>query len=308
LSDKVKILIADKIDLTHLKILNKKLFDVTLKTGMSNPYILKYTYDKYFNVLLIKSQRKIDKHFLSRCNFEIIGTASKGVDHIDLKYAEKRKILIINSENGNTLSAAEHTFALILDSIKKTHYSDKLVRQGRFNEWGYERRTMSGKRIGIIGTGKVGLQVAKFALAFNMEVLANDIDPLVRKENINLKYRSLKYLLRNSDIVTVHIPLCENNRMFIDKECFKTMPANIIFVNTSRGEVIDERSLIKKLQREKQFFSALDVFMNEPEINSELSGLANVILTNHVAGKTREGEQNIGLELFTQLKNKYCIN
>ena len=156
--------------------------------------------------LLIKSQRKIDKTFLSRCNFEVIGTASKGLDHIDLDYAKKRNIVIINSETGNSLSAAEHTFALILDSIKKTHYSDKLVRQGNFTNWDYERRTLNGKKIGIIGTGKVGLQVAKFSKAFNMEVLANDIDPVVRKINRHLKYYDIKYLLKNSDIITIHIP------------------------------------------------------------------------------------------------------
>ena len=308
MSDKVKILIADKIDLTHLNILNKKYFDITVKTGMSNSGILKYTYSKNYSVLLIKSQRKIDKLFLSRCNFNLIGTASKGLDHIDTKYAKKKNIKIINSETGNTLSAAEHTFALILDSVKKTHYSDKLVRQGSFTDWNYERNTLSGKKIGIIGTGKVGLQVAKFCKAFNMEVLANDIDPIVRKNNSNLKYYNLNYLLKNSDIITVHIPMCDRNKMFINKESLDIMRKNVIFVNTSRGEVVDEQYLVKKLKNEKLFFSALDVFENEPNINKELFKLKNVILTNHVAGKTLEGEQGIGNELFMQVKNIYRNN
>jgi len=305
LSDKVKILIADKIDLTHLKILNKKYFGITIKTGMSNSDLLKYSFNKNFNVLLIKSQRKIDKTFLSRCNFEVIGTASKGLNHIDLDYAKKRNIVIINSETGNSLSAAEHTFALILDSIKKTHYSDKLVRQGKFTNWDYERRTLNGKKIGIIGTGKVGLQVAKFSKAFNMEVLANDIDPVVRKINRHLKYYDIKYLLKNSDIITIHIPMNESNKLFINKDSFNLMRKNIIFINTSRGEVVDERCLIKKLKNEKSFFSALDVFENEPKIDKELIKLKNVILTNHVAGKTLEGGQNIGYELFMKIKKRY---
>ena len=305
MSGKVKILIADKIDLTHLKVLNKKYFDITVKTGMSNPDLLKYSQNKDFKVLLIKSQRKIDRIFLSRCNIELIGTASKGLDHIDTEYAKKRNIAVLNSETGNTLSAAEHTFALILDSIKKIHYADKLVRHGNFTNWNYERRTLSGKKIGIIGTGKVGLQVANFSIAFNMEVIANDIDPGVRKKNRHLKYYNIQYLLRNSDIITVHIPMCESNKMFINKESIDIMRNNVIFINTSRGEVVDEQYLIKKLINEKLFFSALDVFEIEPNINKDLIKLKNVILTNHVAGKTLEGGQCIGNELFMQVKNVY---
>jgi D-3-phosphoglycerate dehydrogenase len=303
LTELIKILIADKIDLTHLKILNRKYFDVAIKTGMSNSDIISYSIKNNFKVLLIKSQRKIDKIFLSRCNFNIIGTASKGTDHIDVEYAKKRNIKVLNSPTGNTISAAEHTFALILDSFKKTHYADKLVREGKFTNWNYERRTLSGKKIGIIGTGKVGLQVAKFSKAFNMQVLANDIDPKVRKNNQHLKYYDLKYLLKNSDIITVHIPMCDRNKKFINKESIDIMQKNVIFVNTSRGEVVDERYLVKKLKNEKLFFSALDVFENEPNIDKELFKLKNVILTNHAAGKTLEGGQSIGNELFMQVKN-----
>lgn len=305
MSDKVKILIADRIDLTHLEILNKKYFDITVKTGMSNSALLTYCRNLNFKVLLIKSQRIIDKVFLSICNFETIGTASKGIDHIDVDYANKRDITILNSETGNTLSAAEHTFALILDSVKKTLYADKLVRAEKFTDWNYNRRTLSGKKIGIIGTGKVGLQVAQFAKAFNMEVLANDIDPYVRKKNFNLKYYDIKYLLKNADIITVHIPMSESNRKFISKESIDILKKNVIFVNTSRGDVVDEDYLIKKLKSEKLFFAALDVFKNEPRIDKELLKLKNVILTNHVAGKTLEGGQCIGNELFMQVKNIY---
>ncbi len=303
--EKVNILIADKIDLTHLKILNQKYFDITISYGMSDTDLLNYSSNKKFHVLLIKSRRQIDKIFLSRCNYELIGTASKGLDHIDVVYAGKRNIKIINSETGNTLSAAEHTFALILDSFKKTHYADKLVRRGDFTDWNYERRTLSGRKIGIIGTGKVGLQVSKFAKAFNMEILANDIDPAVRTRNRDLKYYDIGYLLKNSEIITLHIPMSKKNRMFICKKSIDIMQNNVIFVNTSRGDVVDEKYLVKKLINEKLFFSALDVFQNEPDINKELFNLDNVILTNHAAGKTLEGEQGIGNELFMQVKNIY---
>ncbi len=281
------------------------MFEINLKPGISNDELIFLSQYNDYKVLLIKSQRLIDKIFLSRCNFEVIGTASKGVDHIDTAYAVKRNIRILNSESGNSLSAAEHTFALILDSFKKTHYGDYLVRNRKFDKWDYERRTLNGKRIGIIGTGKVGSIVAKFAKSFGMEILANDISAEVIRKNKHLKYYSLDYILQNSDIITVHIPLNKNNKMFIGKKTLDKMKFNAIFVNTSRGEVVDEEYLIQKAKSEKNFFMALDVFQNEPNIDSELLSLNNVILSNHVAGKTIEGERNIGKELFLHIKTYY---
>ncbi|MFA7360576.1 MAG: NAD(P)-dependent oxidoreductase [Candidatus Kapaibacterium sp.] len=298
---KINVLIADKVNLLHLNKLRKSKFNISIKYGLTNDDLLLLSQSKNYKVLFIKSQRKIDKVFISRCNFEIICTASKGLDHIDTEYASKRNIKIIYSETGNTVSAAEHTLALIFASFKKLHQADFLVRQGKFNDWSYKRQTLDGKKIGIIGTGKVGSLVAKYAKAFGMEVLANDIDIRVVKNNRNLKYYTLDYLLKQSDVITVHIPLELKNRDFINKSCIDKMKNNIIFVNTSRGEVIDEDYLIKKAKTSTNFFIALDVFKNEPELNKELMHLKNSIYTNHAAGKTLEGEQSIGNDLFMQV-------
>lgn len=302
---KINVLIADKINLFHVDKLRKSKFNITVKYGLTNDELLFLSHSKDYKVLFIKSQRKIDKVFLSRCNFEVICTASKGLDHIDTVYATKRNIKIIYSETGNSLSAAEHTLALILASFKKLHHADLLVRHGKFNDWSYERGTLSGKKIGIIGTGKVGSLVAKYAEAFGMVVLANDTDIHVVKNNRGLKYYNLEYLLLHSDVITVHIPLDSKNRNFIDNSCIDKMKNNIIFVNTSRGGVIDEEYLIKKAKTNKNFFIALDVFKNEPKLNKDFMHLKNALYTNHVAGKTLEGEQSIGNDLFMQVNNMF---
>lgn len=302
---KINVLIADKVNLKYLYKLRKSKFNISILYGLSNDEILDYSRSKDFKVLFIKSQRYIDKVFLSRCNFEVLCTASKGLDHIDTEYAYKRNIKIIYSETGNSRSAAEHTLALILASFKKLNQADFLVRQGNFNDWRYERQTLYGKKIGVIGTGKVGSLVAKFASAFGMEVLANDTDLRVVKKNKDLNYFALDYLLRHSDVISVHIPLETKNRDFIDKSCFDRMRNDVVFVNTSRGEVVDEDYLIKKARTNKNFFIALDVFKNEPRLNDELRRLKNSIYTNHAAGKTPEGEQSIGNDLFMQVNSLF---
>lgn len=302
---KINVLIADRINLHYLHLLNKTKFNTIFRYGLSNDKLLRLMSKLNSDVLIIKSRRKIDKIFLARCNLKALCTASKGTDHIDTIYAEKLGIKVINSETGNTLSAAEHTFALILDSFKKTHYADFLVRNRKFEDWTYERKSLSGKKIGIIGVGKVGSLVAKFALAFGMTVLANDIDRLAVKNNKHLRFFPLEYLLKNSDIITVHIPLNEMNRNFINRAVIEKMRDNAIFVNTSRGEVVDEDFLIKKAISCKNFFIALDVFRNEPNPDVRFLRLRNAVLTNHAAGKTLEGEQSIGKEIFKQVNNMF---
>ncbi len=299
---KIKILAAGNIDFTgHEKMLPASGFTLKQIKSITNEEILN-RYGAY-DVLIIKSQRKLDKIFLSRCGFSAICTASKGTDHIDTAYAAKRGISIINSENGNFTAAAEHTMALILDIFKKTQYSAELIRKGKFGYWDFERRNLKGKTIGIIGTGKVGTQVARLSLAFGMKVLANDISEKVIRNNFFLNYCGIERLLKESDIVTLHIPYSKDNSRFIDESKLWKMKENGVFINTSRGGCVDETALLGVLKKRKYFYAGLDVFEKEPYINKEFMKLRNVIFTNHTAGKTLESGHNIIKEILMQVKN-----
>lgn len=302
---KINVLIAADINPVRFLSLSPDRFSINFNSRLSNDDIISLS-GKY-EVLIIKSQRKLDKLFLSRCSFETICTASKGVDHIDAEYAEKRKIRIVNSENGNVVAASEHTFALILGILKNTALSGKLIAQDRFDFWDYERHDLSGLKIGIIGTGKVGSRVAKIAKAFGMEVLANDTDGKVVRMNKSIRYYDIWYLLRNSDIITLHIPLNKQNLNFIDREKLNLMKKNAVFINTSRGGVVNEIHLIRFLKSRKFFRAGLDVFQNEPFIDDNFRRLDNVLLTNHIAGKTPESEQHIINEILKQVENIYSV-
>ena len=300
---KIKILIADKIDLSGIGILPHAAFDITTRPGISNKQII-LSFSKY-DVLIINSKRTVDKDLLSCCNFKFVATCSRGTDHISTSFAKRKKITIINSSGANAISAAEHTMAMILTIYKNILLSNTIVKKNNFENDNFKRNEIYGKKIGIIGIGQVGSLVAKYCRAFGMQVFANDIDPLVKKKYPELIFKPLNFILKNSDIISIHIPLNRFNTLFIDSRKLNKISNNCLLINTSRGKIINEKCLIKLLQQNKIYFAGLDVFVNEPDINEIFLKLPNVFLTNHIAGKTEESKIRMSNDIFLQIKNSY---
>lgn len=260
--------------------------------------------DSDCDVLVIRSTRKISKEFTDRFKGKVIATFTKGTDHIDIDACRKNKIKVLSADEGNSISAAEHTMALMLAISKNLILSDKLVRKGKFKDLDYKRSELFSKKVGVIGYGSIGKKVARMCEAFGMTVYANDTDLKVRKRNKNAVFKGLKYILKNCDIITIHIPL-ENNVNFISKEKLLLLKPDSIIINTSRGEIMDEGSLLKLLSEEKIGFAGLDVFKNEPDISSLLFKLDNVILSNHIAGKTVESKKRIAKEVSKKIRRYF---
>ena len=299
----IKILIADEISLDGLKLLPANKYHVKASFGISNRDIINKFGD--FDVLVIRSIRKIDRDFLSKSSFKIIATCSKGTDHIDTEFAKTKSIKVINAEDSNNISAAEHTLTLLLCIYKNIIFSDKLVRKNKFSFYGYKRNELYGKSIGIIGFGKVGSYVGKLCSAFGMNVTANDTDGAVRKKNSDFKFKSLNYILKNCEVVSIHIPLTEKNLNFISKDKLKLLKPDCVLLNTSRGKVLDEEFLYKQLKEKKIYFAGLDVMCNEPNVNRKFFDLDNVILTNHIAGKTIESRERISGNIFKSIDENF---
>ena len=304
-NNKIKILIADKISLDSIyKFFPRSEYQLDLKFGITNEEIVSDYKDH--DVLIIRSVRKINKEFIRQTEFKIIATCSRGHENIDSEYAAEKGIVIFNTDKGNSIAAAEHTIGMIISLYKNFELSKELIVENKFTFNNFQRNELNVKIIGIIGFGNIGSMVAKISKAFGMKVLVNDISKsVIEKNKKHYNFVTLKNLLSKSDIVTLHIPGDSSNENFVSEKEFSIMKKNTIIVNTSRGNVIKENDLIKYLQNKNIRGAAIDVFKNEPVINKKYLKLHNVLLTNHIAGKTEESAVKMAHEIYKKVSTYF---
>jgi D-3-phosphoglycerate dehydrogenase len=233
---------------------------------------------------LIPEGHLIDKKFLDKCKSLKIIQCGAGFDNIDLKEASKRGIVVARLKDLNSAAVAEHTIALILALSKKLLQNDKLIRQGLWNDTTEETIELRGKTLGIIGYGLIGKKVAKLAKPFGLKIL------ILRKNNEKIDFQTaLEKLLKESDFITLHVPLNENTKHLISTKQLKLMKKSAFIINTSRGSIINQKNLVTALQNKRIAGAGIDVFEKEP-VNKEeqLLKTNNTILTPHLAGATSD--------------------
>ena len=225
-------------------------------------------------------------------NLKLITTLSTGFDHIDLKECKKRKITVCNVPHYGENTVAEHTFALILNLTRKIHKAYERTIRGDFSLEGLRGTDLQGKTIGVIGAGSIGQHVVRIAKGFEMKVIAYDKfknSKLAKK--LDFKYVSLDYLLKNSDIVTLHVPYNKFTHHLIDKKAISKMKKDAIIINTARGAIIDTTALLEGLQSGKIAGAGLDVLEEECFIKEEKQILSKqflkecdlkTVLQNHI--------------------------
>ncbi len=226
-------------------------------------------------------------------NLKLIQLLSAGYDNVDLAAARRAKVPVANNGGANAISVAEHAMMLMLTTARRVIWQHASVSGGRWRGNGptptmYE---LYDKTLGIIGLGNIGKKVARRAQAFGMRVEYFDIKRLTEDEedNLGVKFRLLKELLRRSDFISLHVPLNAATKHLIGAEELALMKPSAIIVNTSRGPVIDEKALHATLAAHKIFAAGLDVFDQEPPpTNNPLFTLDNVVLTAHFAGPTSD--------------------
>jgi len=215
---------------------------------------------------------------------KMIQTTSVGYDRIDVDAATANGVIICNVAEANANSVAELVFGLILDVARRISVHDRSLRDGGWDRIEVERQVeIRGSTLGIIGLGAIGSRVAQIGNAFNMRILA--CDPYIipeRAEQFGGKLVDMETLLKESDVVTTHTPLNEETRHFMGEREFSLMKPTAIYINTSRGPVVDEKALIKVLKQGKISGAGLDVFETEPlEKDNPLRSLENVVMTPH---------------------------
>jgi len=228
----------------------------------------------------------------SAAKLKMISIWATTCHYADLEAAKERGIVVTHVPGYATESVAEYTFALLLASVRKLNLADRHVRKGNFDWRPFGGRELAGKTLGIIGTGTIGCRIAEIARAFQMQVLGYDKYPNPKRaEEIGFKNVDLDTLLKNSDIVTLHVTLTPETEKLVGKREIGIMKDNAVIINTSQGKVVDEKALVEALKSNKLSFAGLDVLEEEPPPkNNSLFKLDNTVLSPHIAFNTVEAE------------------
>jgi glyoxylate reductase len=251
---------------------------------------------------------------------KLVSNYAVGFDNVDTKALSDRGILVTNTPSDEVNeSVAEHTWALMLALARRIVEADEATRHGAYKGWEpdiYLGTNMIGKTLGIIGLGRIGSMVARRAKGYNMTVLYNKHDPDPEAEaELGVKFVSLDDLLKQSDFISLHVPLTDETRHMINKETLSKMKQGAFLINTARGPVIDERDLVDALRSGHLGGAALDVYDNEPNIAPEIIAAPNVITTPHIASATWEARNKMGeqavsaiLDTFSGKKPENLVN
>jgi D-3-phosphoglycerate dehydrogenase / 2-oxoglutarate reductase len=267
---------------------------------------------KKYDGITVRSATKVRKELIDACpNIKLIGRGGVGMDNIDVDYARSKGLAVVNTPAASSLSVAELVFAHLFSGIRFLQDSNrKMPVEGnsKFNDLkkayakGIELR---GKKIGIIGFGRIGRETAKVALGLGMEVLAYDLFEIPNeleliigtdtKVNCPIKVVSIDQLIKDADFISLHVPFSE--KPVLGKDEFENMKNGVGVVNCSRGGTIDEDALIDALNSGKVAFAGLDVFDNEPTPRQDLLTHPKISLTPHIGASTNEAQERIGTEL-----------
>ena len=298
----MKIFVTRKIPGEHLEKLKEEGHEVVV-SEFSRPLTGEELVERVKGVDAILSllTDRIDGDLMDAAGpqLKVISNYAVGFDNIDVTGATDRGIVVVNTPSDEVNEAvAEHTWALILALARRIVESDEAVRRGGYKGWEpdiFLGVNIIGKTLGIVGLGRIGSMVARRAKGYNMTVLYNkhDPDPEAEKE-LGVAFASLDELLAKSDFVSLHVPLTDETRHMINAETLAKMKKGSFLVNTARGPVVDERSLVEALKSGHLGGVALDVFDNEPNIDPELLAMPNTITTPHIASATFEARNKMG--------------
>lgn len=263
-----------------------------------------------YHVLAIRVDTVVDKILLDAAiRLEAIATATTGVNHIDVDYAKKKGIEVIVLQGANTTATAEHAMALLLSLIRRIPAAHASLLTGNWQRHAFIGTELQGKKLGVLGFGRIGREIAKRAQAFGMQILAYDpyLPDAAFSDFGATRIADINEIFSEADVLTLHVFLTEETRNLVNKEKFALMKPTAMLLNCSRGEVVAERDLVHALEQKQIAGAALDVFVTEPlPPDSILMRYAkkhsNLILTPHIAGSTREAIHDAGLYVATKTK------
>ena len=253
-------------------------------------------------VVVIRSATTINKDLIkSAKQLKIIARCGVGVDNIDLEQASKSNIYVTNSPNANIISVAELTIGLIIGAARNIHSSNNSLKNGEWNRQKFIGTELYEKQLGLIGFGKAANEVAKRLTAFGMRIVF--FDPYIDESKNDAIKVDLDYLMQTSDVISIHVIKTKETENLIDSKYLKMIKEGGIIVNTSRGGVVDEKSLFELVDNKKIIFGGLDVYEKEPPEVDESFSNSNIITTPHLGASTKEAQLKAGKQTAENVKN-----
>ncbi|MGA7906716.1 MAG: phosphoglycerate dehydrogenase [Candidatus Sulfotelmatobacter sp.] len=256
------------------------------------------------DALIVRSAVQADAGLLEHAKkLRVIGRAGVGVDNIDLDAATRKGIAVMNTPGANAVAVAEQTLAMMLAMARHLCRADALMHAGKWEKKSLQGTELRGKTLGIVGLGRVGLEVARRARAFGMALVAHDpfVSVAIAKEQ-GIAMAELDQLYAAADYITLHVGLTPQTAGMINRASIAKMKKGVRLVNCARGELVNEADLMEALKQSQVAAAALDVFNDEPLKSSPLQTMENVILTPHIGGSTHEAQDAVGVQIAQQVK------
>jgi len=295
----MKILVTDGIDPSAVAVLRKS-HDVDVRELDADGLLAAMP---TYHALIVRGRTKVTKDVLARgTHLKVVGRAGVGVDNIDVEAATARKIAVVNAPTSSTVSVAELAMGHMVSLLRHLPEADRSVRAGKWEKGKLEGRELFGKTLGLLGSGRIGAEVAKRAQAFGMSVIAYDpyLSPGTA-DHLGIRLVDKDRLFRDADVLSIHAALTAETRGLVGAQELASMKRDAILVNCARGEIIDESALAEALRSGTIAGAALDVFEKEPPMGSPITGAPNAVFTPHVGASTVEAQGRAGAIVAEQV-------
>jgi D-3-phosphoglycerate dehydrogenase len=286
----MKVLICDATDPKALKIIEEAGIEVVNQPDITPEELIKVIPD--FPCMVVRSRTKVTKEVLDAgTSLKSVVRAGVGLDNIDVGYAKEKGVKVLNTPSASTQSVAELTVAYLMALARNIPLMTASMKAGKWEKKSFLGSEVSGKKLGLIGSGRIGQAVADRAIALGMTVIA--YDPYVTQLP-NITLMELNDLLNEADYISLHIPHTDETHNILDASAFAKMKDGVRIINCARGGTIDEEALYQAIQEGKVAGAALDVFAEEPLIDPKLFSLDQVIGSPHIGAGTAEAKERVG--------------
>jgi D-3-phosphoglycerate dehydrogenase len=298
----IKVLVTDNLSPEGVKVFQaEEGMQVDVKNKLAAEELLACIGE--YDALVVRSASKVTAEVLEAGKkLKVVGRAGVGLDNVDKDAATARGIVVMNTPGGNTITTAEHTMAMMCSMARKIPQAAASLKLRQWEKTKFIGTELYGKNLGVIGLGRIGTEVAKRAMAFQMKILA--YDPFISRETaqgLGIELVDLDTIYKNADFITVHTPVTPDTKNLINKNTIAKMKEGVRIINCARGGIVNEADLYEALKSGKVAAAAVDVYETEPLKDSPLLDLENFVGTPHLGASTHEAQTNVAVEVAQQI-------